>query len=136
MKRSNLIFGLILILGLSTFILPTVFSQYIDINEIPGMAMVLIVIVYILLFMLGMYFRFEESNVSSKEIALIAIYSAFAAVARISRICIWPINWFRYRRARGSYFRHIYWSWDMGCIPNIRLGTFWINWRIIRSKKE
>ncbi|MHA1110701.1 MAG: ECF transporter S component [Promethearchaeota archaeon] len=83
MKRSNLIFGSILILGLSTFIIPTVFSQYIDINDIPGMAMVLIVIVYILLFVLGMYFRFEESNVSSKEIALIAIYSAFAAVARI-----------------------------------------------------
>jgi energy-coupling factor transport system substrate-specific component len=30
-----------------------------------------------------MYFKFEESNISSKEIALIAIYSAFAAVARI-----------------------------------------------------
>ncbi|TFG19079.1 MAG: ECF transporter S component [Promethearchaeota archaeon] len=83
MKRSNVIFGTILILGLSTFILPTIFNQSIDINDIPSLAMVLIVIVYILLFVLGMYFRFEESNVSSKEIALIAIYSAFASVARI-----------------------------------------------------
>ncbi|MBN2155769.1 MAG: ECF transporter S component [Candidatus Lokiarchaeota archaeon] len=36
-----------------------------------------------MLFILAIYFKFEESDISSKEIALIAIYSAFAAVARI-----------------------------------------------------
>ena len=83
MKKSNVLFGSILILGVLTFIIPIIFSQYIDINEISGIAMILVIMAYLFLFILGIYFRFEESNVSSKEIALIAIYSAFAAVARI-----------------------------------------------------
>ncbi len=83
MKKSNILFGSILILGVLTFIIPIIFSQYIEINEIPGIAMILVIMAYLFLFILGIYFRFEESNVSSKEIALIAIFSAFAAVSRI-----------------------------------------------------
>jgi energy-coupling factor transport system substrate-specific component len=83
MKRSNILFGIILLLGFLTFIIPMIFSQYIDINDIPGIAMIMVIMAYLFLFILGMYFKFEESNVSSKEIALIAIFSAFAAVARI-----------------------------------------------------
>lgn len=88
MKRSNVLFGSILILGILTFVFPIIFSQYFDIDMIPGVALILVVMVYLLLFILAMYFKFEESNVSSKEISLIAIYSAFAAVARIPFIGI------------------------------------------------
>ncbi len=83
MKKSNIIFGIILFFGILTFVAPGIFGLYIDINNIPGLALVFVIIFYLFLFILGMYFRFEESNISSKEIALIAIYSAFAAVARI-----------------------------------------------------
>jgi energy-coupling factor transport system substrate-specific component len=83
MKRSNLIFGIILIFGILTFAIPSIFDNSIDLSDIPGIALILVIIVYLSLFVLGMYFRFEESNVSSKEIALIAIYSAFTAVARL-----------------------------------------------------
>ncbi len=88
MKRSNIMFASILVLGALTFITPIIFNQYINLNDIPSIALVFVSIAYIFLFILGMYFRFEESNVSSKEIALIAIYSAFAAVARIPFIGI------------------------------------------------
>jgi len=83
MKRSNILFIFILSLGLATFLIPIGFYRQLDINEIPGIALIFIAIAYLFLFILGMYFKFEESHVSSKEIALIAIYSAFAAVSRI-----------------------------------------------------
>ena len=38
MKKSNILFGSILILGILTFIIPIIFSQYLDINEISGIA--------------------------------------------------------------------------------------------------
>jgi energy-coupling factor transport system substrate-specific component len=86
MKKSNLLFGLILVFGAATFITPIILTSMgilFDLNDIPGIAIILLSIIYLILFILGIYFRFIESNVSSKEIALIAIFSAFAAVARI-----------------------------------------------------
>jgi energy-coupling factor transport system substrate-specific component len=83
MRKSNILFISILIFGGLTLIVPALFAYKFDINNIPGLVLIFVLIIYLLLFTLGMYFRFEESNISSKEIAMIAIYSAFASIARI-----------------------------------------------------
>jgi energy-coupling factor transport system substrate-specific component len=41
------------------------------------------IIIYFLLLSLGLYYRFEEHALSTKELTFIAIYSSFTAIARI-----------------------------------------------------
>ena len=41
------------------------------------------IVIYLVLFLLGVYYRLEETSLSTKELSFIAIYSTFAAVARI-----------------------------------------------------
>lgn len=67
-----------------TFLLPTIFPGSIfDPNVANNNIILFMIPLYLGLLIIGIYFKFEESGISSKEISLIAIYSAFVAIARI-----------------------------------------------------
>ncbi|MHA1729327.1 MAG: ECF transporter S component [Promethearchaeota archaeon] len=88
MKKSNIILLLILIIGIISPILPHAFPGSIFDPNVSSNGILLGVIIYLGLFIIGMFFKFEESEISSKEISLIAVYSAFVSIARIPFIGI------------------------------------------------
>jgi energy-coupling factor transport system substrate-specific component len=88
MKRSILIMTLLLIFGIYSFIIPMVFPGTIFDLTVSANGILLNILIYLGLFIIGIYFKFEESGISSKEISLISVYSAFVAVARIPFIGI------------------------------------------------
>ena len=61
--------------------------QFIGLSS-PLLGVILNVILYFFLILIGIYFRLEETALTSKEITLIAIYSAFTAVARIPFVAL------------------------------------------------
>ncbi|MHA1370225.1 MAG: ECF transporter S component [Promethearchaeota archaeon] len=83
MKKSNIILGLIILFGLFQLIVPIYYPDFLLNPNTSPLGILLAIIIFLGLFMLGMYYKLEESAISTKEISLIAIYCAFTAVARI-----------------------------------------------------
>lgn len=54
----------------------------------PLFGIILNVLLYFFLILIGIYYRLDETTLTSKEITLIAIYSAFTAVARIPFVAL------------------------------------------------
>lgn len=63
--------------------IPIIFPDITVDESLSPVVLVFSITLYMILCILGVYFRLEETLLTSKEIALIAIYSAFSAVARI-----------------------------------------------------
>ncbi|MHA1340528.1 MAG: ECF transporter S component [Promethearchaeota archaeon] len=84
MKKSNIILIILLGYGFFTLFAPTLVPNSIlsPINT-ESSAVLLNSIIYLSLFIVAMYFRLEESNISTKELTFIVIYSTFTAIARI-----------------------------------------------------
>ncbi|MGQ4874809.1 MAG: ECF transporter S component [Promethearchaeia archaeon] len=83
MKKSNIVFTLTLIFGTFQLLIPFYFPNSLLNPNSSQIGLFLIIIIYIGFFTLGVYFKIEESELSTKEISLIAIYSTFTAIARI-----------------------------------------------------
>ena len=88
MKKSNFVLGLIILYGLFLLLIPFYFSNIILNPNNSPLGLILSIMIYMGLFMLGIYYKLEESALSTKEISLIAIYSAFTAVARIPFVAL------------------------------------------------
>lgn len=83
MKKSNfliVLLGFFSVIGLfAPFIFQsTIFNPMFSMNTLT-----LYITIFLGLFLLIMYFKFEEASLNAKDISLIAIYSTFTAVARV-----------------------------------------------------
>ncbi|MBY9006741.1 MAG: ECF transporter S component [Candidatus Lokiarchaeota archaeon] len=83
MKKSNLILIISIFYGIFLLLFPKFFPDFILNPYKSSIGLILSIIIYIVIFTIGIYFRLDEADLSTKEISLIVIYSAFAAVARI-----------------------------------------------------
>lgn len=81
-KRSQIILGLIILFGAIQLVLPKYYPALYG-NENSRLVLMLSIMIFLILFLIGLYFKLEEQALSTKEFALIVIYSAFSAVARI-----------------------------------------------------
>jgi len=88
MKRSSIVMLILCLFGLYSFIIPALLPGTIFDLTVSSNGVLLNILIYLGLFIVGIYFKFEESGISSKEVSLIAVYSAFVAVARIPFIGI------------------------------------------------
>jgi len=88
MKKSNLILGFLLIYGLFLFLIPFIFPGTIIDPNVSITGLVLNIFIIVILFIIGLYFKLEESDITTKEISLIAIFSAFVAISRIPFVAI------------------------------------------------
>ncbi|QEE17088.1 ECF transporter S component [Promethearchaeum syntrophicum] len=83
MRKSNIILSLIFFYSIFIIAIPLIFpGTVIDLSE-NILSLMVSIVIYLVLFLLGVYYRLEEKNLSTKELSFIAIYSTFAAVARI-----------------------------------------------------
>lgn len=83
MKKSNLILITIIGFAILSSMLPFIFPGSIFDPSVSSSGILLNIMIYLGLFVIGVYFKFEESGISSKEISFIAIYSAFVSISRI-----------------------------------------------------
>jgi len=83
MRKSNIVLSLILVYSIFIIAIPLKFSGTIIDLSSNILSLMVSIVIYLILFLLGVYFRLEETSLSTKELSFIAIYSTFAAVARI-----------------------------------------------------
>jgi len=88
LKRSKIIFLLVILYGVLLFCLPFLFPNSIFDPSTSTGSLLLYIMIFMVLFIIGLYFKFEESKISSKEVTLIAVYSTFVSIARIPFIGI------------------------------------------------
>ena len=88
LQKSHAIFSIILIYSVVVFFLPT-FAPTSILNPQNGvLGLILNLILYLGLFIWGLFTKLQEHSLNSKEITFIAVYSAFSAVARIPFVAI------------------------------------------------
>jgi len=88
MRRSNIVLSLILFYSIFIIVIPLYFGgTFIDLSS-NILSLMVSIVIYLVLFLLGVYYRLEETSLSTKELSFIAIYSTFAAVARIPFISL------------------------------------------------
>lgn len=83
MKKSNLITAIILLFGLSLFVIPAIYPDSVLNPNYSTTNLVLIIMIILSLCILAVYFKFDEAELNTKDIAFIAIYGTFTAVARV-----------------------------------------------------
>ena len=88
MKKSRFIFIFVFFFGILVFFLPFLLPNSIFDPSTSTGSILLYIMIFMLLFIVGLYYKFEESIISSKEISLIAVYSTFVSIARIPFIGI------------------------------------------------
>lgn len=83
MKKSRLILVLMVVYGIFLNLSPLIWTDT-QMNPTTSPAgNLLSIVLYLMLFMGGVYFKLEEADLSTKEVVLIAIYSTFVGVSRI-----------------------------------------------------
>ena len=88
MRKSNIVLSLILFYSIFIIVIPLYFSgTFIDLSS-NILSLMVSIVIYLVLFLLGVYYRLEETSLSTKELSFIAIYSTFAAVSRIPFISL------------------------------------------------
>ena len=88
MRRSNIVLSLILFYSIFIIVIPLYFGgTFIDLSS-NILSLMVSIVIYLVLFLLGVYYRLEETSLSTKELSFIAVYSTFAAVARIPFISL------------------------------------------------
>ncbi|MBN1216946.1 MAG: ECF transporter S component [Candidatus Lokiarchaeota archaeon] len=88
MKRSNLILVIIIIYGFFIILIPKILPDFILNPNKYSIGLFLNIVIYMGLFTLGIYYKLDETELSTKEISLIVIYSAFTAVSRIPFVAL------------------------------------------------
>jgi len=82
-RKSNITLSLIFLYSIFIIVIPLIFpGTIIDLSS-NILSLMISIVIYLVLFLLGVYYRLEETSLSTKELSFIAIYSTFAAVARI-----------------------------------------------------
>ncbi|MBD3352275.1 MAG: ECF transporter S component [Candidatus Lokiarchaeota archaeon] len=84
MKKSTIVLIILNILGIASIIIPLYISE----DSTSGFftldsLLTLEIILYVVFFIVGIYFRLQEKGLNTKELSFIAIYGTFTAVARI-----------------------------------------------------
>ncbi|MHA1784351.1 MAG: ECF transporter S component [Candidatus Helarchaeota archaeon] len=88
MRKSNLIFICLVIYGMFIFLVPLILPGTIIDPNVSSEGIIINIIIFVVLFIISLYFKVEELDISTKEISLIIIYSTFTAVSRIPFVAI------------------------------------------------
>ncbi len=88
MKKSSIILSFLFTFGAFQLFIQIFFSRSIINPNSSSWGIIISMLVYIVLSILGLYFRLEEKQISNKEVSLIAIYSAFTAVSRVPFLAV------------------------------------------------
>ena len=83
LKKSAVILSLMIIYGIFINLLPVVWPNYLLNPNQSALGNFISIMIYLLLFLLGMMFKVIESEMTTKQIVFIGVYGPFVALSRI-----------------------------------------------------